>query len=125
MAGVDIPNDFPNSMMAGAVRRGQSRMVSADIPATIQTGEQNNTSIATASVLTVPPANAGNGFRKTTYAVITAVGGPAFITYDGSVPSSTNYAVTLSAGQSIPVQGQQALNALRIQGTSMSVSYWA
>lgn len=34
MADVDKPNQFPNSMMANAVKRGQSRFISLDDPAT-------------------------------------------------------------------------------------------
>lgn len=35
MADVDLPNQFPNSMMAGAVKRGQSRFVSVDVAGTL------------------------------------------------------------------------------------------
>lgn len=116
MASVDITNQFPNSYMALAVRRGHSRIRSVDAASDLLGGEQNNVSIAAASPLTVPTG--------ATYAVLCAVGGSAYYTYDGSVPSAANYAGTLSAGQMLPVNGAEALAALKIIGTSMSVSYW-
>lgn len=78
-------------------------------------GEQDNVSIAAATGLTVP--------ATATYAVVTAVGGPLYATYDGSTPTAGHYAITLSAGASLPVSGP-ALSAIRVFGTSMSVSYW-
>jgi hypothetical protein len=116
MAGVDSANQFPNSFMARAVRLGQSRFVSDDYPAHILTPSQNNVSIAVATGLTVPAG--------ATYAIVTADGGPLYATYDGSVPSVTNYDITIAAGAQLPVQGAFALAAIKVQGTSMSVSYW-
>lgn len=127
MAGVDSANQFPNSRMAQAVKLGQSRFMSSDTPDKIQLPSQENVSIAVAVGLTVPQPSAtspGN-YTPTTYAVVTAIGGPLYATYDGSVPSSINYAITVPAGGSLPVQGAQALAAIKVQGTSMSVSYWS
>lgn len=82
----------------------------------IVSGEQNNVSIAAATGLTVP--------ATATYAVVTAVGGPLFATYDGSTPSSTNFAMQVAQGGSLPVQGGATLLAIKVIGTQMSVSYW-
>jgi hypothetical protein len=129
MSGVDSANQFPNSFMAKAVKLGVSRFVSDDYPNRIQLLEQNNVSIAVATGLTVPsgatspPGTTVNNIP--TYAVITAIGGPLYATYDGSTPSSVNYAVLLAMGASLPVQGEQALVAIKVQGTTMSVSYWS
>lgn len=126
MAGVDIANQFPNSAMARAVKLGQSRFTSVDGPGTIS-GSQINTAIATAggTALTVPAATVANNYVPPTYAVITAIGGPLYATYDGSAPSATNYDVTVGAGSQLPVQGTRALAALKVFGTTMSVSYWS
>lgn len=35
MADIDLPNQFPNSKMAGAVKQGQSRFVSVDVAGTL------------------------------------------------------------------------------------------
>jgi hypothetical protein len=35
MADVDLPNQFPNSKMAGAVKLGQSRFISVDVAGTL------------------------------------------------------------------------------------------
>lgn len=116
MAGVDVTNQFPGSNMARAVKAGHSRFRSTDAATIVVAGEQNNVSIAVAGGLTVPAG--------ATYAVVCAIGGAAYYTYDNTVPSPTNYAGTLSAGQMLPVNGAIALAALRIVGTTMSVSYW-
>src|SRR5260370_731770 len=111
---------------ARAGKMGESRIVSDDAPSRILAGEQNNVSIAAATSLTVPVNTAPGALAfPATYAVITAVGGALFATYDGTTPSSVNYAVTLTAGQALPVQGAQALAAIKVQGTTMSVSYWS
>jgi hypothetical protein len=129
MSGVDSANLFPNSFMAKAVKLGLSRMVSDDFPSRIQLPSQENVSIAAATSLTIPsgatsaPGTTVN--NPATYAVITAVGGALYATYDGSTPSSVNYAITLAAGASLPVQGAAALAAIKVQGTTMSVSYWS
>jgi hypothetical protein len=129
MSGVDSANQFPNSFMAKAVKLGASRFVSDDYPSRIQLAEQNNVSIAVATGLTVPsgatssPGTTVNNIP--TYAVITAVGGPLYATYDNSTPSPANYAVAVAMGASLPVQGEQALATIKVQGTSMSVSYWS
>lgn len=129
MAGVDIANQFPNSRMAQAVKLGQSRFMSVDAPSQIQTPGQINTAITTAggTALTVPQPSASSpgNFMPTTYAVITAIGGPLYATYDGSAPSATNYDVTVPAGGQLPVQGARALAAIKVFGTTMSVSYWS
>jgi hypothetical protein len=77
---------------------------------------QNNVSIGTVTSLTVPP--------NSDYGVIQAIGGTAYITYDGSTPSSSNYSKFIIAGDSIGIQGAAALAALKIVGTSMGVDYW-
>lgn len=125
MAGVDIANQFPNSRMARAVKLGQSRFMSVDVPSAIQLPGQDNVSIAVATGLTIPPANVTNNYRPTTYAVVTAIGGPMYVTYDGSVPSAINYQIVVPAGASLPVQGAATLAAVKVFGTSMSVSYWS
>lgn len=124
MAGVDIANQFPNSRMALAVKLGQSRFISVDAPTTPQ-GGQVNTSISNAlgTALTVPSTTKDQA--PVLYAVITAIGGPLYATYDGSVPSATNYDVMVAAGSQLPVQGPKALSAIRVFGTTMSVSYWS
>lgn len=122
MAGVDLPNQFPNSRMARAVKLGQSRFVSVDAP-TLPRGGQDNVNIAAVTALTVPVPTPDSA--PITYAVLTAIGGPLYLTYDGSVPSAANYAVTLAAGQSLPVQGPGTIAAVKVIGTSMSVSYWS
>ena len=124
MAGVDLPNQFPNSAMARAVRAGQSQIRSVDTPSRIVTPSQENVSIAASTALTVPAPSLANNWTTVTYAVLTAIGGPAYVTYDGSVPSASNYAVAVAAGNSLPIQGSAALAAARVIGTTMSVSYW-
>jgi guanyl-specific ribonuclease Sa len=126
MAGVDSQNQFPNSAMARAVKLGQSRFVSADVPSTPM-GEQNNVNIAAATALTVPAAIAaglpGEGLRPT-YAVITATGGPLYYTTDGTVPSATNNAGQIATGSAAPFYGLELLLALRVIGTTMNVGYY-
>lgn len=123
MAGVDITNQFPNSYMARAVKLGQSRFISVDQPTQPVNPSQINTSISTAggTALTVPTV--GANARPPTYAVITAIGGPLYATYDGSAPSAANYDVTVAAGGQLPVSGP--LSSIRVFGTNMSVSYWS
>lgn len=123
MAGVDITNQFPNSRMARAVKLGQSRFVSVDQPTQPVNPSQINTNITSAAgtALTVPTVT--GDARPPTYAVISAIGGPLYATYDGSVPSAANYDVTVAAGGQLPVSGP--LSAIRVFGTSMSVSYWS
>lgn len=123
MAGVDIANQFPNSRMARAAKMGQSRFMSVDGPTQIRNPGQLNVSIVAAQLLAVP-ATAGDGV-PVMYAVITAIGGPLYATYDGSVPSAANYDITIAAGASLPVQGPGALAAIKVVGTNMSVSYWS
>src|SRR5712671_4383091 len=129
MAGVDSTNQFPSSFMAEAVKRGASRFVSDDFPSRIQLPSHENVSIAAATNLILHSGTTGHPGtlvnNPATYAIITAVGGPLFATYDGSTPSSVNYAITIAAGAQLPVQGVQALTAIKVQGTSMSVSYWS
>jgi hypothetical protein len=114
VADVDALNLYPNSYMAKAVKLGQSRFISVDQPS-LPIGSQNNVSIAAATTLTVP-ATAG-------YAIITAVGGPLYLTTDGSTPSAANYSITLASGASVSFYGQATLTAIKVQGTSMSVEY--
>lgn len=126
MAGVDIANQFPNSYMARAVKMGQSRFRSQDaFGSQVRTPSQINTNITSAlgTALTVP-ASPGNAV-PVTYAIISVIGGPLYATYDGSVPSAANYDVTVAAGGQLPVQGPSALAAIRVFGTTMSVSYWS
>jgi hypothetical protein len=117
MSGVDSAGQFPNSYMAKAVRLGQSRFVSDDFPAAPSATSQKNVSIAAATGLTVPAG--------ATYAIITAIGGPLYATYDGSTPTAGSYDVTIAAGGQLPVQGAAALAAIKVIGTTMSVSYWS
>ena len=125
MAGVDTENQFPNSMMANAVKLGQSRMVSSDIPS-VPMGQQPNVSAASSTALTVPTVNNGplNEPLQPTYAVVTAVGGTLYYTIDGTVPSSTNFAGEIASGAAVPFYGLGLLKALLFQGTSMSVAYF-
>lgn len=129
MAGIDVTNQFPNSFMAKAVKLGHSRFVSDDFPSRIQLPGQLNVSIAVATGLTVPtgttsaPGTTVN--NPATYGIITAIGGTMYVTYDGSVPSAANYEVSVGAGGQLSVQSAQALAAIKVQGTTMSVSYWS
>lgn len=126
MAGIDSSNQFPNSRMAQAVKLGHSRFISADTPSRVWTADQKNVSIAAATHLTIPAPSAttpGN-YMPVTYAVITAVGGTMYVTYDGVDPSAASYEIAVAAGASLPVQGAEALAAIKIQGTSASISYW-
>ena len=129
MAGIDLANQFPNSFMAKAVKLGQSRFISTDVPSRIQLAAQNNVDISTATGLTVPtgatsaPGTTVN--NPPTYAIITTVGGTLYATYDGSTPSSTNYETADGAGGALPLYGAAALAAIKVQGTKMSVSYWS
>jgi hypothetical protein len=126
MAGVDTQNQFPNSAMARAVKIGQSRFMSADVPS-IPMGEENNVTINPAATLTVPAALAagtsGEGLRPT-YAVVTATGGPLYYTIDGSVPTATNNAGQVATGGAVPFYGLGLLLALRVFGTTMNVGYY-
>lgn len=123
MAGVDSANQYPNSRMARAVKLGTSRFVSVDAPTLFRAPGQNNVNIAAAQLLAVPSVPADGA--PVTYAVITAIGGPIYATYDGTVPSAVNYDITVPAGASLPVQGPTALAAIKVIGTTMSVSYWS
>ena len=125
MAGVDIANQFPNSAMARAVKMGQSQIRSVDqLGLIIATPGQINVDITSAlgTALTIPAAT-GN-LTPVNYAILTAIGGPLYATYDGSVPSAANYDVLVQAGGQLPVTGPAALAAVRVFGTTMSVSYW-
>jgi hypothetical protein len=42
MADIDLPGQFPNSKMAGAVKQGQSRFVSVDVAGTLLRGVPEN-----------------------------------------------------------------------------------
>ncbi len=110
---VDPLNQFPNSNMAGAVKRGQSRMFAGDTPS-IEVGEQNNVAIAGATQLTIP--------ATATYCTVQAIGGAAQYTLDGTVPSAGN-GQQLTQGAVLPLYGP-AMAALKIIGTSMSVVYF-
>lgn len=127
MAGIDSSNQFPQSRMAQAAKLGHSRFTSPDVPDKIQAPAQLNTAIPSAVSLAVPSAsiNSAGNFMPTTYGLITAIGGPLYATYDGSTPSPANYAIVVAAGASLPVQGARALAAIKVVGTSMSVSYWS
>lgn len=129
MAGIDTANQFPNSYMAKAAKLGASRFVSDDFPSRIQLPSQENVSIAAATGLTVPSgATSPPGttvVNVPTYAIITAIGGTLYATYDGSTPSAANYAIAVAAGNELPVQGAAALAAIKVIGTTMSVSYWS
>lgn len=129
MSGIDATGQFPNSFMARAAKLGQSRFMSTDYPSLVRLPSQLNVSIATAAGLTVPAGTTSSPGTTVnsppSYAIITAIGGPLYATYDGSTPSSTNYDVTVGAGGQLPVQGAAALAAIKVFGTTMSVSYWA
>jgi hypothetical protein len=114
MAGVDPLNQFPNSKMAQAVKNGQSRFRSVDAPSTI-VGAQDNLAIGSATQLTVP--------ATATYCVIQALSGPAYLTFDGSTPSGSNYAETLAQGLTMNLYGQ-SMTSLKIIGSSISVTYY-
>lgn len=126
MAGVDTANQFPKSRMAQAVKLGQSRLSSVDVPDKVQLASQKNVSIVAAQGLAIPVASASSpgDYMPVTYAVVTAIGGTMYVTYDGTDPSAANYAIAVAAGNSLPVQGRDALGKIRVQGTTMSVSYW-
>lgn len=113
MAGVDPLNQFPNSMMAGAIKRGQSQMRSVDTPS-VEVGEQNNVSIAASTQLTIP--------ATATYCTVQAINGQAEYTFDGTTPSPANGQV-LGANAVLPIYGP-AMAALKIIGTSMTVVYF-
>lgn len=125
MAGVDTENQFPNSMMANAVKLGQSRMMSSDVP-DIPMGQQANVNVAASTALTIPTVTGApdGAVLKPTYAVVNAVGGPLYYTIDGSVPSSTNNAGSIAQGSSAPFYGLGLLQALKFQGTTMAVAYY-
>lgn len=120
MAGVDVLNQFPNSKMAAAVKAGASRMVSDDAPSKVLTPQLENVAVSSATLLSALGIPTG-----ASYAVLTAVGGALYVTYDGSTPSATNYAIAVSQDNSLPVQGAAALAAIKIQGTSLSASFWS
>lgn len=80
------------------------------------TPSQNNVSIASATGLTVPTG--------ATYAVVQAVGGPAYYTYDGSTPTASNFSGYLAQGQPLTLSGATVLSAFKIFGTAMAVSYF-
>lgn len=113
MADIDPLNQFPNSFMAGAVRAGQSRFVSVDVPST-PAGEQNNVNIAGVTALTIP--------TTAEYATVQALGGALQYTLDGTVPSAGN-GQTLAVGAVLPVYGP-TMAALKVIGTTMSVVYF-
>ncbi|MEL7086859.1 MAG: hypothetical protein AAGL98_00205 [Planctomycetota bacterium] len=125
MAGVDTQNQFPNSMMANAVKLGQSRFQSQDVPS-IAMGQQANVPIAAATALTIPTVIGppDNSSLQPTYAVVTAIGGALYYTIDGTVPSATNNAGQVAAGASVPFYGLGLLQALKFIGTNMSVGYY-
>lgn len=124
MAGVDTQNQFPNSLMAQAVKLGQSRMVSADVP-DVPMGEQNNVNIAASTALTIPTSTgADKAVLSPGYAVITATGGPLYYTIDGTVPSATNNAGQVAQGAAVPFYGLGLLQALKVIGTTMNVGYY-
>lgn len=56
MAGqiIDIPAQFPNSMMANAVKRGQSRFIKADTLTTVTLTADETTTVPPATPAPVP-----------------------------------------------------------------------
>jgi len=128
MAGIDTENQFPNSMMANAVKLGQSRIFSGDVP-DIQMGQQPNVVVTNVAgtALTVPTAVGTTPNKATlqpTYAVVTADGGPLYYTIDGTAPSAANYAGKVAQDSAIPFYGLGLLKALLFFGTAMSVAYY-
>lgn len=124
MAGVDTQNQFPNSMMANAVKLGQSRIVSDDVP-DIAMGQQIPFSVAASQPLTVPTVTNTPplvGTYRPGYAVVTAIAGTVYFTIDGTVPSSVNNAGQIAAGASIPLYGLGLLQAVKFQGAGASIS---
>lgn len=128
MAGIDSANQFPKSRMAQAVKLGQSRFMSADVPSNVQLPSQKNVDITnvagTLLTLPTPSASSPGDWQPPTYAIVTAVGGPMYVTYDGTAPTAASYAIAVAAGASLPVQGKAAMGAAKFFGTTMSVSYW-
>lgn len=124
MAGVDTQNQFPNSMMAQAVKLGQSRIMSSDIP-DVPMGQQNNVNIAASTALIIPTGVGADGAVVSPgYAVITATGGPLYYSIDGTVPSATNNAGQIAQGGAAPFYGLGLLQALKVIGTTMNVGYY-
>jgi hypothetical protein len=121
MPGVDLTNQFPNSVMAKAVKLGHSRMVASDVPS-IAVGDQLQVDVTTVKTLTVPSTTGANA-SSATYAVVTAIGGSLYYTVDGTTPSASNYAGVVAAGAAVPFYGLQFLQALKFFGTTMSVAY--
>lgn len=117
MAGVDPLNQFPNSMMAQAVRLGQSRFVSDDVGGSSPgTGAQpyNYTHVAgsqfalgcvAATALTVPATAA--------QAVVCAEGNDVRYTYDGVTTPTAAVGQKLSAGQCVQFSGADILARLK------------
>jgi hypothetical protein len=80
-------------------------------------GGQKNVSISSSTALTLSDTG-------TTVAIVTAVGGQAYFTYDGVAPTSSSYNGTLSTGASIELQGIDVIAKFLIIGTTMSVAYF-
>jgi hypothetical protein len=57
MADVDLPGQFPNSKMAGAVKQGQSRFISVDVAGTLLTAPATEQTTPQPQPQEQPPPN--------------------------------------------------------------------
>jgi hypothetical protein len=56
MADIDLPGQFPNSKMAGAVKQGQSRFISVDVAGTLLARSTNSDQLPAAPNAPQQPA---------------------------------------------------------------------
>jgi hypothetical protein len=110
-------NSSNKAVPCSAANVAPSPVVDAPYPYTPLTPNQKNVSIASSTTLTIPTG--------ATYAVVTAVGGQAYYSFDGTAPTSSSYDGTLTtAGQAVALSGPAVLAAFKIIGASMSVAYF-
>lgn len=96
------------ALMLGGIAAYQYRFLGGVLTTSVSAGGGTTLS---------PPAG-------TLLAVITAVGGSLYFTYDGSTPSSTSFHGSLTQGGSLPSAGLLSIQALKLIGTQMSVAYF-
>jgi hypothetical protein len=98
MAGIDLPGQFPNSMMAGAVKRGQSRFITGEVASTPATGASGLSS----GVFTLNTAG-----TKTTANLLAAAGlTTSFNSLSLGVQSSANgVTIAQGSGSAVYLQG--------------------